>query len=404
MTGRHSRSAGLVAALAALTLLAGCGSGSAATSPQTAGATSDGTTSTGTPSVGTASGAVAEAQRAVQDALDGKLFGTPPADGPPPAAGKKVYVLSAFQQVSGLAYLSAEAQEAAKALGWTSTVCDGQNNANGGWAACVRQAVAAGADGIVLNSIDCAPVRAALLEARAAHVTVATTSAFDCSDPAQGGSESLVDAPVVYATGVRDQADYNRAMGVLRAQWVIAQTRGTAKILHVEFSGVAFGGYLSQGFMEAIGTCSGCQVVKTLSITPTDIGRIRQLFETALVQSPQVDTVVVDADFMFPAGIQQALSSSGRKDLTVAGGDCSLEGLGYIRAGGGEQMCIGIPLGYLSWAAVDGLNRVFNGQEPVSSGVGFQLVDAKKNLPPQGEQFQGPVDFRAAYKKAWGVG
>jgi ribose transport system substrate-binding protein len=54
------------------------------------------------------------------------------------------------------------------------------------------------------------------------------------------------------------------------------------------------------------------------------------------------------------------------------------------------------------WAAVDSLNSYWSQKPPVDSGIGWTLVDKDHGLPASGE-FVPPVDYKAAYKKAWGV-
>ncbi|HKP08064.1 MAG TPA: substrate-binding domain-containing protein [Microbacterium sp.] len=340
---------------------------------------------------------------AVEAAVAAGYEGTstlPPDSGPAPAADKNVWILSAFQQIHGLARLTEEVEAAASALGWSTDVCDGQNNVGGGWAACVRQAVAADADAIVLESIDCAAVKAPLEEAREAGVTVVSLTSFDCDDETQGGSEPLFDVTIDYIEGVTEPQTFFERMGKLRAEWIIARTGGAAKVLQVKFDGVAFGTYLAKGFEEGLAACEDCEIVSTLALTPADIPNIRQKFETALLQASDANAVSVDVDFMLTGGIQQALVTAGR-DLVVAGGECGLDNLGYIREGGGQQMCIGNSLGHMAYAAMDELNRYFAGEEPALEGMGWQLVDAEHNLPPAGEEFDGPVDYVPAYESIW---
>ncbi|WP_375383908.1 substrate-binding domain-containing protein [uncultured Microbacterium sp.] len=383
----HTRALAAAAALATLALvLAACSSASqASTSSQEA----------------TASGGIPAAVTQAVDAAYAGTSGEVPGDSAPLAQGKKVWIVSAFQQVSGLAHLAAEAQAASKTIGWDSTVCDGLNNANGAWATCVRQAIADGADAIILEAIDCAPVRQALLEAKAAGILIAAANSFDCNDPSQGGAEALFDATPTYADGVDSTADYYRQSGALRADAVIAHSGGTAQVLHVEFSGVAFGGYLSEGFTKEFATCGGCAIVDTLSITPPDIPQIRQKFETTYIKAAKADTVVVDVDFFFAAGIQPALAAAGRTDVTVAGGECAIESLDFIRAGGGQQTCIGTSLGRIGWSLIDQLNRVFAKEPLAKDGIGWQLVDATHNLPAAGTQYDGDTDYAAAYTASW---
>ena len=342
------------------------------------------------------------ALQAVESAYAGD-YTEPPASSPPPAPGKNVWIISAWQQVHALAHQAERVGEAAQHLGWTTSVCDGQNNANGGWASCVRQATAARADGIVLLSVDCAPIRQALVEAKAAGARIASFSAFDCDDPSQGASEPLFDAPARHHADAPTIADYYTRLGQLRADLVIAKTGGQAKVLHVAFKGVAFGDHVARGFADRLASCSGCTVLKTLEVAAADVPNVRQKFESALVQVPQANAVAVDVDHFFVAGIQQALVSSGRTGLTVVGSECQIDDLDYVRAGGGEQYCFGASAGYRAYSTVDALNRAFHGEPAAVAGAGFQLVDQGRNLPPSGAEFDGPVDYVAAYTRAWGV-
>ncbi|MEW2386119.1 hypothetical protein AB0873_29100, partial [Micromonospora sp. NPDC047707] len=218
-----------------------------------------------------------------------------------------------------------------------------------------------------------------------------------------GGGSALFDAPARHLPESPGIADYYRQLGSLRANIMINKTGGNAKILHVAFHGVTFGEYLSEGFREGIAACGGCEVVGTLKVAPADVSQLRQKFESALLKVPSATAVAVDVNFFFVAGVQQALVAANRPNLAVVGGECQLENLDYIRSGKGEQVCIGGSNGYRAYGTIDALNRAFNGQPVVPSGSGFQIVDKDRNLPAEGANYEGPVDFRDRYRKLWGV-
>ncbi|MFB4317223.1 substrate-binding domain-containing protein [Actinomadura sp. 21ATH] len=344
---------------------------------------------------------VKESTDAVTRAYAQGDYTPPPAGGPEAAPGENIWVISAWQQVHALVYQGKEVSAAAGALGWKARVCDGRNNENGGWAGCVRQATAARADGIVLLAVDCAPVRQALVEARRAGVKIASFSGFDCDDPSQGGSKPLFDAPPRFSATTPTLADFYTRMGRLRADTVIAKTKGDAKILHVAFEDVAMGEYQAKGFTDRIAACGGCEIVESVKISPADVPTIRQKFETALLKHPQVDVVTVDIDHFFVAGVQQALVAANRPGLLVVGGECQIDNANYIRSGKGQQICYGSSAGYRAYATVDALNRAFDGRPPAAAGVGLQIVDKDRNLPAPGAEYTGPVDYAALYKRAW---
>ncbi|MBC3762639.1 sugar ABC transporter substrate-binding protein [Quadrisphaera oryzae] len=375
------------AATAAALVLAACSSATGATSA--------------TGGSGASSAAV---PAAVTDAVAAGYQGlstAPPTSSPAVSPGHDLWVVSAFQQVSGLAKIASEAQAAAAAIGWKATVCDGQNNP-AQWSTCVRQATAAGADAILLAGVDCAPVSEALAEARRGGVKVTGVASFDCDDPTQGGGAPQFDAKLGYTDGVTGTGDFYEKAGRLRADWVIAKTGGSAKVLHVAFKGVSIGEYLSKGFTEELAAqCPGCSVVGTVAITPSEIGQLRQKFDSALLKAPDANVVVTDLDFMLSAGVQQSLQQNPSSGRVVLGGECVQETLDYIRAGGGAQACVGFSNGRAAWAAVDQLNRAFDGQPGVTDGVGSQIIDAERNLPAAGSAYEGDLDYRATYTQLW---
>ncbi|MFG3437024.1 sugar ABC transporter substrate-binding protein [Nonomuraea sp. NPDC047897] len=381
----HSSSLLSVLLVAALLALTACGS-----------------TSTGEnrSSTGTSTEAVAAAAKAVEAGYTGD-YTDPPTSGPKPVAGKDIWVITAWQQVRALAYQAEQLVAAATTIGWKARVCDGLNNVNGGMSTCVRQATAAGADGIVLVSVDCAPVRQALVEARKAGVKIASFSGFDCDDPTQDGGTPLFHAPASYSASMPTLADFYTRLGRLRADVAVARTQGRAKVLHVAFHGIAFGEYVAKGFQEGMAACGGCEIVSTVKIAPADVPNIRQKFETALLQVPKANVVAVDVDHFFVAGIQPALVSSPRKDLLVIGNECQIDNLDYIREDKGQQFCFGASNAYRAYATVDALSRVFNDDPVVPSGIGLQIVDKTRNLPAPGTEYLGPVDFVSLYGKLW---
>lgn len=358
-----------------------------------------------TPAPEATSGPVSDVPAEVQANVDAAFAGTAgdlPDSSPAVSPDHKVWVVSAFQQVSGLAKIAAEIEAGAEVLGWTAEVCDGQNDP-AVWSTCIRQGVAAGVDTLVLAGVDCGATKQALIEAREAGVTVAGISAFDCSDPSQGASESLFDVSVQYGDAFADVADYFTQVGKLRADYLIAATNGTAQVLHVAFAGVAIGDYIAQGFTEQLATCSGCAIVGTVTITPPDVPNLRQMFETGYVQAADATAVVTDLDFMLSLGVQQALEAAAADDKVVLGGECVVDTIGFMRAGGGVDACIGFSNGRTAWSLLDGINRFYNGEEPVQSTIGWQIYDAtnEADWPAEGEPFEGPVDYREGYTALW---
>ena len=54
------------------------------------------------------------------------------------------------------------------------------------------------------------------------------------------------------------------------------------------------------------------------------------------------------------------------------------------------------------YQTIDNLVRLFAGEPPAGSGIGLQVYDLEHNIPADGG-YRPPVDFKAAYREAWGL-
>jgi ribose transport system substrate-binding protein len=74
-----------------------------------------------------------------------------------------------------------------------------------------------------------------------------------------------------------------------------------------------------------------------------------------------------------------------------------------VRGNQGLNAIYAQPMGWIGYASVDILNRVFNNKPEVDEGVGYGILDAQHSLPPKGQGYETDVDYKSAYDKSWGV-
>ncbi|MCU1674138.1 MAG: LigA protein [Frankiales bacterium] len=389
------RAARAAAVLAGALLATACASSSGGTTANPVGNTEEAPTTT------TDSGADTAALEAV---YKGTLQSPDPA---PRAAvkGKKVVIISSGQASISSSIPSNAAQAAAKALGWDVTIYDAQlNPANG--VNLVRQAVSSGADGIVLDAIDCATVKAPLEEARKKGITVVPIYAYDCNDPFAGqGDTSLFSAPINYGPdAVKNLGAFAEKYGFAQAQAVIAATGGKAKVVFFNTDSTTVLHYTGKGFLDGMKTCAECKVVAKVEFTGLDLGpTLQQKASSVLLQHPEANAVKSPYTAATLLGIGPAVTQSGRASkLYVMGGEGFQPELDLLRNRQGVDAVMISPSDWTGWAAIDTMNSLFQGKAPAFSGLGWQLVDREHNLPASGE-FQSSVDYKAIYKKAWGV-
>jgi len=84
------------------------------------------------------------------------------------------------------------------------------------------------------------------------------------------------------------------------------------------------------------------------------------------------------------------------------GGEGFAPELDLMRANQGVSAVEITPSEWTAYAAVDTLNSLFTGKPAADSGLGWQFVDKNNGLPQSGP-YVPKVNFKADYKKAWGV-
>lgn len=324
----------------------------------------------------------------------------------PGVKGKKVVIISAGQASISSSIPVNAAQAAAKALGWSTSIYDEQlNPANA--PGLVRQAINSGADGIILDAIDCAGVKAPLEEAKRKGIKVVPIYAYDCNDPFAGkGGEALFSSPINYGPdAVNNLGAFAEKYGYAQAQAVIAATGGKAKVVFFNDEEVTVLHYTGKGFLAGMKTCAACSVVANVGFTGLDLGpTLQQKAASILLQHPEANAVKSPFTAATLLSIAPAVSQSGRgSKLFVMGGEGFQPELDLLRNRQGVDAVMISPSDWTGWAAVDTMNSVFAGKPPAFSGLGWQLVDRTHNLPGSGE-FVGSVDYKSVYKKAWGVG
>jgi ribose transport system substrate-binding protein len=393
-------------------LLAACSSGSTGAAGTTSPASPSGAAATGSGAVA-ASASPGSSGPAAGDAATGtptreELFkgneGTPPASSPPAAKGKSIWWISCGQQAEACAGYAAAGQQAAEALGWDFHLADGNlNNANG-YATAMRTALAANPDAIVQNAFSCSTDQPELQQAKQQGVPVIGVETTDCSD---AGGPSLFTVPMIYSEDYPDNKAWWTGWGQVSAEFIAADSGGNAKIITAFGEGDPQFDFLKAGFQDAIAKCSGCEVVADVPWTTADLapnGAWVTALRNALVQHPDADYVwwPFDTNAVLSGGAKTVLQSGSK--AKVVSGIGTGAALDLIRAGQLYAEGVARSDEWVSWAAIDQLNRKFNNESSAPQGLGFVAIDSTNNMPAEaGANYQTPVDFKALYKKAWGV-
>ena len=321
------------------------------------------------------------------------------------AKNKSIWIISGGQSSESSSVPVNAAKEAAEKLGWKVHIFDTQLNTAQD-APGVSQAIAAGADGIILDAIDCSFVKSQLEQAKAKGIVTVPIYAYDCDDAYSGkGGQRLFSGYINYGpVANKNLGAFAEKYGFAQGEAAIAATGGKAKVIFFNDTQVTVLHYTGQGFLNAIKQCSGCKIVKSIDFTGLQLGpQLLQTAQSAILQHPEANVVKSPFTAATLLSIAPAVIQSGHANsLYVMGGEGFEDELNLMRNHQGVDAVMISPSDWTGWAAVDSMNSMFQGKKPAFSGLGWQLVDSTHNLPASGP-WVPPVDFKSIYEKAWGV-
>jgi ribose transport system substrate-binding protein len=320
-----------------------------------------------------------------------------PTSGPKAEKGKSLVYVSTDQRNGGARGVGEGVEEAAKVLGWSYQLIDGQASVSGR-AAAMDQAIALKPDGIVLGAVDGKEQAAAVEAAKKQGIVVIGWHAT----AAPGPSES----PPLFTNITTDPLEVAQAA----ASYVIADSDGKAGVVIFTDSVYAIAIRKSDEMARVIKTCSGCELLSVEDTPLSDVTtRMPQLTTSLLQRYGDKWTYALGIndlyfDFMAPSLASAGIAGDGYPKA-ISAGDGSGVAFQRIRTKQYQVGTVAEPLRLHGWQIIDEFNRAFAGQPP--SGY---VAPAHLFVPSNIEADGGPRNiydpengYQDAYKKIWGV-
>lgn len=326
---------------------------------------------------------------------------TGPEDSPTPKKGLNVTVIPEQMASTGSSRPANAIVTEAKKLGWNPKISDGQGKPDVQLNA-LNTAVDEKVDAVILIFVDTTRVQSALQRAIDANIPVVTLGSL------KNTPESVPDVSF----------DWVRS-GEALAQYMVWKSKGDLNLLQMKNTDLFItvnGQYKgSQDYLEQEENCPGCTITtKEWSLAnfedPTT-GPAAQAVAT-LQANPSLNWVSCFDSCLFR--VTNALDRAGLADkVSGAGFDCNPENIAIIREGGSQKVCFADPREWLSYAAVDNINRMTNGQDPFdyTKSIPVALFDKEileslpsdKSIELEKAGWQGNFDFRSKFEELWGV-
>lgn len=385
----------------AMVLLSACSGGSESSPTSGSSSSSEAAVASEDPAADASSSDIPASAQANIDAAIPGTYSLPETSGAITPGKKVTGIVFGNQSQSGPIFTETF-KAAGAAAGWTVNVVDGEFSTDV-YLSAIRQAIAEKVDGIVLFVIDCAVVKAGVEEAQAAGIPVIYVEGYDCDSDGQGKAtgyplglyNSLTEQGVDYVT-------FLEATGQLQADAMITALDAKVEALAVNYPETYATVSITEGFMSEMQICPTCTATVFDSVYADWGNALQTKISTELLKNQSINAIMGNYDDPVLNGIAAAAEASGR-DIYVTG-DAGYPAMVELIRQGKADMTIGYDGAMESWAAIERLNRIFNGDTKMfNTGIGLQLIDAENNLPAAGAIYVAPVDYIAAYTAAWGA-
>jgi ribose transport system substrate-binding protein len=309
----------------------------------------------------------------------------------------KLGVITCLSVLHGCVSPALGVLHAGEKLGWTVKIYDGGGTPNKQNAA-ILDAISSGANVIVTIAIDPNLIQLALTEAKKDGIpVVAGSNGIDTPNPvalsAPNGLGFVFDVGPDYGT-----------LGLHIAQWMIADSQGTANI--ALFSDKEFPSIRAQqvGVLKGLAECPKCVVSKPIYFTATQIAtELGQMTVGYLRNHPDVNYVFGAFDPPVAAQVTALMQAGMMGQVKVIGGLGNQQNLSFIRAGRLQVADAAYDNEYMGWAIVDQTIRMLDKQplfEPHNENLPFVVLD-KTNLPPPGSDWQAQTGYQAKFLSLW---
>jgi ribose transport system substrate-binding protein len=384
----------LPAAALAAAVLAGCGSSGTTTSTQ-----APAPAASAPPGVQRAMALVTQfEQTAAYQPAGSPLTGVRAA-----LAGKTVYYVPIDQQVPIFPVVEAGLSQALASVGARLHVCDGAASPPAA-TACLNQAIADGAAGVVTDSIPFGFAEQGFLSLEKHHIPILL------------GDEPSVGAAGTPVAGTDQLAfletNQTRAMS-LSADWIIAHSGGKADVLVIEVTDSPLTVQaITQGALAQFRSlCPGC-TVHTITISTANLASLPSAVSSALLKDRGIGYVFSEFDTDVQAALGGVVQSGfgdkviGVSSMGILGSLQMLRSSNFLYEDTGSD---GILLG---WQYANQAFRMILHQPVLQSEDIPQRVFTRDNvssldLTSAGQlsgAWYGTAGFKAAFAKLWGVG
>lgn len=376
-------------AVGLLAFLVGCGGSSDDDSSGETTATS--TTETGG---GSASGFDAAKFEAIaaKGAIPDSFPKIPPA--PTPKQGTTLALIVCAMELEGCKAAADGLTQAAKVIGFGETKVLDSESKPAKTVSSFEQAKQLGYEGIIMVALDKGVTEPLVAAARKSGVEVVGL--------ASGQPEGYNSNPSPTGPSAEFERD-EKLIGELSAANIILEKEGKANVLLLSIPEFETISNMEAGFRAVMEQCEECEITEEIQFTsPDTTTTLPTQVRAKVTANPDINAVWAGAD-AFLTAVNPTIEQLGNEDVKTYGVDGQKVNIEEIAEGGVQAGTISCPPDWQSFAAIDQMNRVVNGEKPATVQECPPLVVTPENADEFLNEQESPIDYQAGYEELWGI-
>jgi ribose transport system substrate-binding protein len=367
---------------AAVVLAAGCGASSNGGTGASNSSPSSSTNAAAAPSWLTAAQTAANTATQIPSTIADQSLGAFK-----PKAHGKLYVVDCDLSLEGCSQISNAFGQAAKAIGYSITQCNGGSSATAP-AQCFTNAVNAHPSAIIVNGIDAQESGGGFAAAQKAKIPIIGSFTGDTLPTAGVASE-------VAGTACEQE-------GKLLGDWVIADSKGKANAMFVGTQTYNCNVQRLQGFQEAFSACTTC-TLKSIQFSIADLTTtLPAQITSAIEANPNVNYIAGTFDQVALDATTAVRNQGKASSIKVVGFDAP--NLQLVKAGNIQVADIVTGQQDSGWEGVDAAARIYSGMKVPDDIPPSMVLVTQQNIAQIGAQFNGATGYEEQFKTLWGLG
>jgi ribose transport system permease protein len=313
--------------------------------------------------------------------------------------GKSIFYISAGLSFPFSQEVLKGVRDAGSALGMTVVIADAMEGPSKA-SSFIDRAISQGSAAIILQGVDPYGIQAAIADAKKAHIPVISVAAMPPGPLPKD----------IAAAGLSVSVDFSDvAVGKVMAAYVAANAASDAHVAYIGCSTFRTDASIAKAFAtELHQLCPGCILTAKDSPLMQWQTTLPSLVRTLLTVDPAITFIVPVVDAMVPSIKPAVIAVGAGEKVKIVSNNAQLPDMKAIATKKDQEVAdVGASNERMGWATVDEVARLLTSHPAATDEQPLRLFTVQNigevNLSKPAYTWYGPFDFKAYYRRLWGL-